>query len=126
VLRENADGRTHRDCEHRPYGRRDRARPLDQALALFFAGLATLGCGWAHSASPVTAGALGALIAMYLFDLLGKLADVAEPLRYVSVFRYYGAAVQDGIDPLAFGGVTVVAALLALAGALAFERRDVR
>ena len=49
-------------------------------LALFFAGLAALGCGWAHTASPVTAGALGALIAMYLFDLLGKLADAAEPL----------------------------------------------
>ena len=95
-------------------------------LALFFAGLATLGCGWAHTASPVTAGALGALIAMYLFDLLGKLADAAEPLRYVSVFKYYGSAVQDGIDPFAFLGVTVVAALLALVGALAFERRDVR
>ena len=95
-------------------------------LALFFAGLAALGCGWAHTGAPVTAGALGTLIAMYLFDLLGKLADAAEPLRYVSVFRYYGSAVQDGIDPFAFAGVTAVAVVLAVAGALAFERRDVR
>ena len=95
-------------------------------LALFFAGLAVLGCGWAHTGAPVIAGALGTLIAMYLFDLLGKLADAAEPLRYVSVFRYYGSAVQDGIDPFAFAGVTAVAVVLAAAGALAFERRDVR
>lgn len=95
-------------------------------LALFFAGLAALGCGWAHTATAVTAGALGTLIAMYLFDLLGKLAGPAEPLRYLSVFRYYGSAVQDGIDPLAFAGMTVVALGLAAVGAVAFERRDVR
>jgi ABC-2 type transport system permease protein len=95
-------------------------------LALFFAGLAALGCGWAHTGTPVMAGASGALIAMYLFDVLGKLADPAEPLRAVSVFRYYGSAVQDGIDPVAFAGVTLVAVALTVVGALAFERRDVR
>jgi ABC-2 type transport system permease protein len=95
-------------------------------LAVFFAGLAVMLCGWVHSGGPVTALASGALIAMYLFDLLGKLAEPAEPLRYVSVFKYYGSAVQDGIDPLAFAGVTVAAVALAVVGALAFERRDVR
>jgi ABC-2 type transport system permease protein len=95
-------------------------------LAIFFAGLAALGCGWAHTGTPVVAAASGALIAMYLFDVLGKLADAAEPLRYVSVFKYYGSAVHDGIDPAAFAGVTVVAVALTAVAAFAFERRDVR
>lgn len=95
-------------------------------LAVFFAGVAALGCGWAHSGTPVVAVASGTLIAMYLFDLLGKLAHAAEPLRYVSVFRYYGSAVHDGIDPFAFAGLTLAGVALAVAGALAFQRRDVR
>jgi ABC-2 type transport system permease protein len=95
-------------------------------LAVFFAGLAALGCGWVHAGGPVTAATAGVLVAMYLFDLLGKLTDAAEPLRYLSVFKYYGSAVQDGIDPLAFAGVTAVGIALAVAGAVAFDRRDVR
>jgi hypothetical protein len=35
---------------------------------------------------------------MYVIDLLGKLAPAIEPLRAVSAFRYYGSAIQDGID----------------------------
>ena len=95
-------------------------------LAVFFAGLAACGCGWAHTGAPVTAVASGVLVGMYLFDLLGKLAEAAEPLRYVSVFKYYGSAIQDGIDPLTFAGVTLAGMALAVIGAWAFERRDVR
>jgi ABC-2 type transport system permease protein len=95
-------------------------------LALLFAGLAALVTGWAHSGGPVTAICAGTLVGMYVIDLVGKLAEPAEPLRYVSAFRYYGSAVQDGIDPLAFAGVTAVGVVLAIVGALRFERRDVR
>ena len=49
-----------------------------------------------------------------------------EPLRFASAFKYYGSAIQDGIDPLAFAGLTLVAAALAAVGALLFEHRDVR
>lgn len=42
-----------------------------------------------------------------------------------SVFRYYGKAVEDGIDPLAFAAVTAVAVAVAALGALLFERRDI-
>jgi len=94
-------------------------------LAMFFAGLAFLASGRMHSAAPVTAVAGGALVAMYVVDLLGKVADPIEPLRWASAFRYYGSAVQDGIDPLAFVGLTLVAMALAAAGALLFQRRDV-
>ncbi len=95
-------------------------------LAMLFGGFAVCVSGWAHSAGPVTAIAAATLVGMYVVDLVGKLADAAEPLRYASVFKYYGSAIQDGIDPWAFAGVTVVAVLLAVLGTLAFERRDVR
>ena len=94
-------------------------------LALFFAGVAVLATGWLHSGGPVTAIAAATLLGMYVLDLLGKLADPIEPLRALSVFKYYGSAIQDGIDPLAFAGITFAAVALAVAGALLFERRDV-
>ena len=73
-------------------------------LSMFFAGLAALAAGRLHRSAPVTAIATGTLVGMYVIDLVGKLADPVEPLRYVSAFRYYGSAIQDGIDPLAFAG----------------------
>jgi ABC-2 type transport system permease protein len=94
-------------------------------LAMFFAGIALLATGVMHRAAPVTGVAAGTLIAMYVIDLVGKLSDPAEPFRALSVFKYYGSAIQDGLDPLAFAGVTAAALLLAAAGALLFERRDV-
>jgi ABC-2 type transport system permease protein len=93
--------------------------------AVFFAGLAVLVSGRAHSGGPVTGIAAGTLVAMYIVDLAGKLADPIEPLRALTVFKYYGSAIQDGIDPFAFAGVTLVGAALAAAGAWLFERRDV-
>jgi ABC-2 type transport system permease protein len=94
-------------------------------LAMLFAGLATLAAGDVRGSTAVTAIATATLAAMYVIDLVGKVADGLEPLRWASAFRYYGSAIQDGIDPLAFAGVTVVAVGLAAAGALLFERRDV-
>ena len=43
----------------------------------------------------------------------------------MSAFKYYGSAIQDGIDPLAVAGLPLVGAVLTVAGALLFERRDV-
>ena len=95
-------------------------------LAMLFGGLAGLACGRLRRTAPVTAIATGTLAGMYVIDLVGKLADPVAPLRRISAFRYYGSAVQDGIDPLSFAGLTLAAAALALVGALLFERRDVR
>jgi ABC-2 type transport system permease protein len=94
-------------------------------LALFFTGVAVLATGWLHTGGPVTAVAAGSLIAMYVIDLLGKLADPAEPFRALSAFKYYGSAIQDGIDPLAFGGLLLAGAVLAAVGAVLFDRRDI-
>ena len=95
-------------------------------LAILFAGLAALACGRLHRAAPVTAIAAGTLVGMYVIDLVGKLADPVAPLRRLSAFRYYGSAVRDGIDPLAFAGLALVGAALAALGALLLERRDIR
>ncbi|MGI9556704.1 MAG: ABC transporter permease subunit [Solirubrobacterales bacterium] len=94
-------------------------------LVMFFAGLAMLAAGLSHSATRVTAVAAGALVGMYAIDLVGKLADSLDWIRWASAFRYYGSAVQDGIDPVVFLGLTLAALSLAWAGALLFERRDV-
>jgi len=94
-------------------------------LAMFFAGLALLAAGRLRRAAPVTAVATGTLVAMYVVDLVGRLSEPMEPVRWVSAFRYYGSAVRDGIDPLTFAGVTVAGALLAVAGAWLLERRDI-
>jgi ABC-2 type transport system permease protein len=94
-------------------------------LAMLFAGLSALASGFLHRSAPVTGIAVGTLVGMYVLDVVGKLTDSAEALRYVSAFNYYGSAVQDGIDPLAFAGLTLLGVALAAGGATALNRRDV-
>ena len=94
-------------------------------LALFFAGFAVSLAGVMHHSVPVTAVAAATLVAMYVIDLLGKVAEPMEPLRYVSAFKYYGSALQDGIDWPAFAGLTLAGTALAACGAILFQRRDI-
>lgn len=94
-------------------------------LALLFAGLGVLACAWSLRTSVVTGAVAGVLVAMYVADLIGKLDPGLDWVRYASVFRYYGNAIEDGIDPLAFCGVTVAACALAALGAWLFDRRDI-
>lgn len=94
-------------------------------LALLFAGCGILACAASLRTAVVTGVVAGLLVAMYVIDLVGKLDPGLDWVRYGSVFRYYGNAIEDGIDPLAFLGVTAVAMLVGLLGAVLFERRDV-
>lgn len=93
-------------------------------LALLFAGLGAIAAGFSLRTSVVTGSVAGVLVAMYVIDLIGKLDPGLSELRYVSVFKYYGNAIEDGIEPLAFAGVTLAACALAALGAWLFERRD--
>lgn len=93
-------------------------------LALLFAGFGTIAAGFSLRTSVVTGSVAGLLVAMYVVDLVGRLDPDLTGLRYVSVFKYYGNAIEDGIEPLAFAGVTLAACLLAAIGAWLFERRD--
>jgi len=94
-------------------------------LALLFAGLGVVACAWSLRTSVVTGAVAGVLVAMYVVDLIGRLDPSFDWLRYASVFRYYGNAIEDGIEPLAFCGVTAAAAALAALGAWLFDRRDI-
>ena len=94
-------------------------------LTGFSAGLATLVAGLLHHSAPVTAITTGTIVGMYVVDLAGKLADEIEPFRVVSVFKYYGSGLTEGVDPAAFIGLTVCGAALAFVGSLIFVRRDV-
>ncbi len=93
-------------------------------LALLFAGLGIVAAGFSLRTSVVTGSVAGVLVAMYVLDLVGRLDPDLAGVRYLSVFKYYGNAIEDGIDPLAFAGVTAAACLLAALGAWLFERRD--
>ncbi|HYF26849.1 MAG TPA: hypothetical protein VD931_13995 [Baekduia sp.] len=94
-------------------------------LAFAFAGVAAFACGLRDRQATVTAIATGTLVAMYVFDLLGKLTDSAEPLRTVSAFRLYGSAIQDGLDPGHIAVLVLAGTALAWAGAVLFDRRDI-
>jgi beta-exotoxin I transport system permease protein len=92
-------------------------------LALVFAGLGVVATGFSLRTSVVTGAVAGALVTMYLIDLIGKLDPGLSGIRYASVFKYYGNAIEDGIEPIAFIGVTAVAIIFAAVGAWLFERR---
>ena len=93
-------------------------------LALFFAGLTVVACGLSLRTAVVTGSVAGVLVAMYVLDLVDKLDHSLSGLRYASVFKYYGNAIEEGIEPLAFCGVIAAAVLLAALGAHLFDRRD--
>jgi beta-exotoxin I transport system permease protein len=93
-------------------------------LALVFAGLGAVATGFSLRTNVVTGSVAGVLVSMYVIDLVGRLDSGLSGIRYVSVFKYYGNAIEDGIDPVAFAGVTLTAVALAALGAWLFERRD--
>jgi len=93
-------------------------------LAMFVAGVAMLVTGISRHSSVVTGVASGVLVAMYIVDLLARLTGDNDWLRRLSVFRYYGSAAIDGLDLADVAGVTAVAIVLAAAGTVLFERRD--
>ena len=94
-------------------------------LSIAFTGLAVFAAGLLRRPASVTAVATGTLVGMYVVDIVGKLADAIEPVRAVSAFRYYGSAVQNGLDVSHMVGLTLAGMALAAIGALLFERRDI-
>jgi ABC-2 type transport system permease protein len=93
-------------------------------LALLFAGLGIVVTGWSLRTGVVTGSVAGVLVAMYVIELVGRIDHSISGIRYVSVFKYYGNAILDGIDPLAFIGIALAACALAALGTWLFERRD--
>jgi ABC-2 type transport system permease protein len=95
-------------------------------LSVFFGGLTLLLAGVSSRTLAVTGVATATLVTMYFLEVLGKLSSAAATVDGLSAFHYYGSAIENGIDPAAFVGLTAAGLLLAAAGAALFERRDVR
>jgi beta-exotoxin I transport system permease protein len=93
-------------------------------LALLFAGMGVVATAWSLRTSVVTGSVAGVLVTMYVIDLVGRLDPDLSGIRYASVFKYYGNAIEDGIEPVAFCGIVAAAVTLSALGGLLFERRD--
>jgi ABC-2 type transport system permease protein len=65
------------------------------------------------------------LFGMYLMDTIGRASEDLEDWRPVSVFYYYGSAIENGIDWTHFGSITLIALGLSLLAALVFKQRDI-
>ncbi len=70
----------------------------------------------------------GAAAASYVINTLASIVDVLEPAKWLSPFFYYNgnAPILNGLDPLHLSLLLVVIAVPAVAGYLAFLRRDLR
>ena len=93
-------------------------------FVIAFAGLALLASGRLASWTTVTGISAGLLVAMYVVDITSRIADALHDLGPVSAFHWYGTPLTDGLD-VGHLGLAVTGVLLALAGALLFERRDI-
>lgn len=70
----------------------------------------------------------GAAAASYVINTLASIVDVLEPAKWLSPFFYYNgnAPILNGLDLLHLSLLLVVIAVPAIAGYLAFLRRDLR
>ena len=68
-------------------------------LALVAAGAAVVVSGFSLKTSVVTGAVAGFLVAMYVVDLVAKLDAALSGLRYLSIFKYYGDAIETGVEP---------------------------
>ena len=97
-------------------------------LAVTFGSLAfTVGAFTGNRGLSVGVSA-GAAAASYVINTLASIVDVLEPAKWLSPFFYYNGNVPilNGLDPLHLGLLLAVIAVPAVAGYLAFLRRDLR
>ena len=94
-------------------------------VCIMFGALALLCSALFHRRGLAIAIPAFLLFGMYLLDTIGRASEDLEDLRPVSVFYYYGSAIENGIDWADFGGIILVALALVLLAVLAFGRRDI-
>jgi ABC-2 type transport system permease protein len=75
-------------------------------LAVFAGGLAAVLCAVMPGSAGVTGAGAGVLVAMYFVEVLGRISETVGRVDVLSAFHYYGSAIEDGLDPGAFLGVT--------------------
>jgi ABC-2 type transport system permease protein len=94
-------------------------------LCLWFGALALL-CSALLRRSALAVAIPGALlIAMYVGEALGSMSPSMGFLRAVSLFHYYGSAVEHGMPWASFVVISVLALALTVMAGFAFYRRDI-
>jgi beta-exotoxin I transport system permease protein len=94
-------------------------------LCLWFGALALLCSALVRRTALAIAGPGAVLVAMYAGEALGSTSPAMRPLRAVSLFHYYGSAVEHGIPWASFLTISLLALVLAVLAGLAFSRRDI-
>ena len=94
------------------------------AFAALFAGLALAVSGRIGNWTAVTGIATGLLVGSYVIDVVSRVADGLRQLGKISPFHWYGSPLLDGVGA-GHLGLALTGVLLAVVGALLFERRDV-
>ena len=94
-------------------------------VCIMFGALALLCSALFHRRGLAIAIPAFLLFGMYLLDTVGRASEHLQDLRPVSVFYYYGSAIENGIDWADFGGITLLALALVLLAVLVFRRRDI-
>lgn len=94
-------------------------------LCLFLGALALLCSALLRRSSLAVALAGAVLIAMYVGEALGSTSPSMRFFRSVSLFHYYGSAVEHGMPWASFVTISLLAVLLAVLAGLAFYRRDI-
>lgn len=94
-------------------------------LCVWFGTLALLCSARVRQSTFAIAVSGGVLLAMYVAEALGSMSPSVQFLRTVSLFHYYGSAVEHGVPWASFGTILVLALLLAVLAGLAFYRRDI-
>ncbi len=94
-------------------------------LCLFFGGLAILVSAFVHRAALAIAVPGGVLLAMYVMNAVANLATSLEWLRKISVFHYYGSAIEHGIAWGSFLGMLLLGVAFVGLAVPAFAKRDI-
>lgn len=94
-------------------------------LCLFFGASALLCSALMRRSGLAIAIPGGLLVAMYVGEALGSTSPSMRFLRTVSLFHYYGSAVEHGVPWASFVTISLLAVLLTVLAALAFYRRDI-
>lgn len=66
----------------------------------------------------------GVMFLMYLFEVVGRIADAVAGLRFVSAFRYYENPIVDGTPWIGVAVLLLAAIVLLIAAIPIFEQRD--
>lgn len=87
--------------------------------------IATVVVGASRRHGIATAVAAGAIVVMYLVQVLAGFLKFFADINFLSIFKYYTEWINKGIDWVPFLAFLAVAGALTVLGALLFERRDV-